>query len=623
MFKDSAANKNAAEKAILDEARKKGELEEYGMVDIAAELKKVEEEMEVEGTKDDSSKDMEQPPSTKAELGGVEGVDRPDERGKGQSELGSKVSKTEKDRERKKKTGTTVQFQSQKPPMKAGVSDGSKEKASEERKVKGQLTGKHAMRSDKDEISVIDKQNKMAMPPRHLRQGSPAKGPQRDKDGLKKEGQRRTRATASRRAVPQRTIEEMLPAWSSAGSDSGEDKKGAHSIDSTSTKLSEASATITDTPNKAHPDAPSQDKRQTKLGHVSSTSPVKQSNDLPSMLPQPANDIRLEDRNNSRGDVMSDRATNEVSATHLSEAPVTVSRRDVRPRSADHSGAATSVSFDQSTTGLSIDTENGPIVVSDSTKLVTKTSHHTAAVKTQPSESNQPNVLATTIAHDKSAVKRKSSSTISSSDSQSSGSQTLTTSDKLSSSTIDSSSTHTTTSTQSSSTNNSSTRSYSSSNSSFSLSTQSVSNSSSSVSSTESTASLTVSKNNVDGNSQSGSVEAPAGHVTATDSTKSESILSLPSSINHLQLSTHSQSTSRSSLLDRQDEDEVSSLAESVHIVDTNSVVPLSGSSGSQDDGGDLAQRSSASENILATSDYSVSDGSDTSSSQSTKSGNK
>ena len=621
MFKDSAANKNAAEKAILDEARKKGELEEYGMVDIAAELKKVEEEMEVEGTKEDSSKDMEQP-STKAELGEVEGVDRPDEHGKGQSELGSKVSKTEKDRGRKKKTETTVQFQSQKPPMMAGVSDGSKEKASEERKVKGQLTGRHATRSDKDEMSVIDKQNKLAKPPRHLRQGSPAKGPQRDKDGLKKEGQRRTRATASRRAVPQRTIEEMLPAWSSAGSNSGEDEKGAHSIDSTSTKLSEASATITDTPNKAHPDAPSQDKRQTKLGHVSSTSPVKQSDDLPSMLPQQANDIRLEDRNNSRGDVMSDRATNEASATHLSEAPVTVSRRDVRPRSADHSGAATSisVSFNQSTTGLSIDTESGPVVVSDSTKLVTKTSHHTAAVKTQPSESNQPNVLATTIAHDKSAVKRKSSSTISSSDSQSSGSQTLTTSDKSSSSTIDSSSTSTTTSTQSSSTNDSSTRSYSSSNSSFSMSTQSVSNSSSSISSTESTASFTVSENNVDG--KTGSVEAPAaGHVTATDSTKSESILSLPLSISHQQLSTHSQSTSRSSLLDHQnDEDKVSSSTESVHIVDTDSVVPLSGS---KDDGGDLAHRSSASEDILVTSDYSVGDGSDTSSSQSTKSGNK
>lgn len=44
MFKDTAANKEAAKRAVLNEAKKKGKLEKYGIVDIQAELKNIETE---------------------------------------------------------------------------------------------------------------------------------------------------------------------------------------------------------------------------------------------------------------------------------------------------------------------------------------------------------------------------------------------------------------------------------------------------------------------------------------------------------------------------------------------------------------------------------------------------
>ena len=49
VFKDTAEKKVKAEKAVLKKARKKGKLEEYGVVDIAADLKKFEEETEGKG----------------------------------------------------------------------------------------------------------------------------------------------------------------------------------------------------------------------------------------------------------------------------------------------------------------------------------------------------------------------------------------------------------------------------------------------------------------------------------------------------------------------------------------------------------------------------------------------
>ena len=44
VFKDTAAKKEAAQKAVLNAAKKKGKLEKYGMIDIAAELKNIEAE---------------------------------------------------------------------------------------------------------------------------------------------------------------------------------------------------------------------------------------------------------------------------------------------------------------------------------------------------------------------------------------------------------------------------------------------------------------------------------------------------------------------------------------------------------------------------------------------------
>ena len=44
VFKDTAAKKEAAEKAVLNQAKKKGKLEKYGIIDIAAELKNIEKE---------------------------------------------------------------------------------------------------------------------------------------------------------------------------------------------------------------------------------------------------------------------------------------------------------------------------------------------------------------------------------------------------------------------------------------------------------------------------------------------------------------------------------------------------------------------------------------------------
>ncbi len=44
VFKDSAPKKEAAEKAVLNRAKKKGKLEKYGIIDLAAELKNIEEE---------------------------------------------------------------------------------------------------------------------------------------------------------------------------------------------------------------------------------------------------------------------------------------------------------------------------------------------------------------------------------------------------------------------------------------------------------------------------------------------------------------------------------------------------------------------------------------------------
>ena len=44
VFKDTAAKKEAARKAVLNQAKKKGKLEKYGIIDLAAELRNVEEE---------------------------------------------------------------------------------------------------------------------------------------------------------------------------------------------------------------------------------------------------------------------------------------------------------------------------------------------------------------------------------------------------------------------------------------------------------------------------------------------------------------------------------------------------------------------------------------------------
>ena len=63
MFKDTAAKKEAAERAVLDAAKKKGKLEKYGLVDLEAELQNVEKERnELRGETGDARKKGESQP---------------------------------------------------------------------------------------------------------------------------------------------------------------------------------------------------------------------------------------------------------------------------------------------------------------------------------------------------------------------------------------------------------------------------------------------------------------------------------------------------------------------------------------------------------------------------------